>query len=619
MLVMTESLANSPSKLIISNGFGCSNNQDCKFKCFLYVNSRNLKQNLPHEITARAVIRTRSVKFRKFVNFRVMVANIEPHGLVCEQKVDSCVEGFDDDGGERERRRLRLSRNCNLGGDLECGRVVSEKMSLGSRRGENKVFHLEGRDEEVMVSRGGKNKVFSLEGRDEDMMVSRGGENKVFYLEERDEKVLSKRILSLTRSNRKTSALVLFRSMEMSGLRPNLHACNSLLACFARNNMLDGMLRVFEFMKKNKIGSGHSCSLMLKALAEHCGSDAALQAFLEWEGESEMNQHFDSVLYNTMISIFAKENDWAQMKKIWESMKENGIIGTEVTYRVLVCTFVRCCRYENAIDAYSELLQNELEPDIDTMQAIIGACAKEEKWDMALSVFHSMLKCGLKPNLVACNALINLLGKAGKVKEAYKVYKRIRSLGHVPDSYTWKALLSAFYRANQYTAALQLFDGIQKDLNFQPSSYLYNTSLMCCQRLGYWEKALQYLWKMEEAGITVSTESYNIVISVCESAKKPKVALEIYEHMALKKCRPDTFTHLSLIRSCIWGDLWDEVHNILDESTPNVSLYNAAIHGMCLRRKFDSAKELYIKMRDLGLVPDGKTRALMLQYMRRGT
>lgn len=48
-----------------------------------------------------------------------------------------------------------------------------------------------------------------------------------------------------------------------------------------------------------------------------------------------------------------------------------------------------------------------------------------------------------------------------------------------------------------------------------------------------------------------------------------------------------------------------------------MSLYNAAIHGMCLRGRIDSAKRIYMKMRDTGLVPDGKTRALMLQYMQR--
>ncbi|XP_021770905.1 pentatricopeptide repeat-containing protein At3g29290-like isoform X1 [Chenopodium quinoa] len=447
---------------------------------------------------------------------------------------------------------------------------------------------------------------------------SKGGGMKLCYLEERDEGELSKRILGLSRTNKRKSAMQLFRSMEFARLRPDLHACNSLLACLSRNRMLDDMLRVFAFMKREKIISGHSCSLVLKAVASYRGSDKALQIFNEWEIESEMKQCFDAIVYNTMISICSKENNWVQMERIWNSLKENGVTGTEVTYRLLVCTFVRCGQYEMAIQAYAEMLQNGLNPGRDTMHAVIGAYTKEEKWDLALNVFQSMLNCGLKPNLIACNSLINSLGKAGKLKEAFGVYKHMKSLGHTPDSYTWNALLAAFYKTNQYAFALQFFESIQKDWSFEPNLQLYNTALMCCQRLGFWEKALQFLWKMENSGMLVSTSSYNIVIGACEVARKPKVALQVYKHMVQQKCAPDTFTHLSLIRSCIWGDLWDEVEDILNqESSLDVSLYNAAIHGMCLRGRIESAKRLYLKLRDVGLVPDGKTRALMLQYLQR--
>lgn len=50
---------------------------------------------------------------------------------------------------------------------------------------------------------------------------------------------------------------------------------------------------------------------------------------------------------------------------------------------------------------------------------------------------------------------------------------------------------------------------------------------------------------------------------------------------------------------------------------PDISLYNAVIQGMCLRGKFESAKKLYTRMRESGLKPDGKTRALMLQNLQR--
>ncbi|CAK9162975.1 unnamed protein product [Ilex paraguariensis] len=490
-------------------------------------------------------------------------------------------------------------------------------------------FELSGEEDDPLVQIGGAEEISSLnslEQKDSSVQIavvdqaSRGSKgmvtmkkSRLHFLEERNEELFSKRILRLSRSNKVRSALELYRSMEFSGLRPNLHSCNSLLSCLLRNGMLEDALSIFEIMKASGVTTGHTYSLILKAIANARGCDAALDLFEELEGKS-IHKDFDVVVYNTLISVSGKMNNWVQAQKIWRNLKENGHMGTPVTYRLLVCIFTRCGQNELALDAYHEMIQHKLKPGDDEMQAVIGACTKEGKWHLALSIFQNMLNSGLKPNLTACNALINSLGKAGEVKLAFEVYGHVKSLGHAPDAYTWNALLGALYRANQHADALRLFESIQKGQKSALNLHLYNTTLMSCQRLGLWDRALQLLWQMETSGLSISTASYNIVIGTCEAARRPKVALQVYEHMVHQKHTPDTFTLLSLIRGCVWGSLWNEVEEILNVA-PNESLYNAAIQGMCLRGKINSARKLYMKMRESGLKADGKTWALMLQNL----
>ncbi|KAF5457588.1 hypothetical protein F2P56_021679 [Juglans regia] len=440
-------------------------------------------------------------------------------------------------------------------------------------------------------------------------------ETRVHFLEETDEEQLSKRLLLLSRTNKVRSAFELFRSMEWLGLSPNLHACNSLLSCLLRNGLLEDGLRLFEFMKTKQITTRHTYSIVLKAVANSRGCDAALEMFMELRGECEARKDFDAIVYNTMITVCCKVNNWVEAERIWNCMKANGCCATRVTYCLLVSNFVRSGQTELAIDAYSQMVRNGFKPGTDTMQAIISVCTKEGNWSLALGVFQDILKGGLKPNPIACNALINCLGKAGELKLAFKVYDIMRSLGHSPDSYTWKALLGALYKEDRHNDVLWLFEIIKRDQGSLLSLHLFNTALMSCSKLGSWDRALQLLWQMEASGLLVPTESYNLVISACEIARKPKVALQVYQHMVYQKRYPDTFTHLSLLRGCIWGSLWDEVEEILNRATPNVSLYNAVIQGMCLRGKTESAKKLYMKMRENDLQPDGKTRALMLQNL----
>ncbi|MCD7456899.1 hypothetical protein HAX54_033549 [Datura stramonium] len=440
-------------------------------------------------------------------------------------------------------------------------------------------------------------------------------EDGILYLEELDEKVLSKRILKLSRLNKPKSALAIYKSMIFSGLKPDLHACNSLLSSLLRNGMLDNALKVFNSMKSSELTTGHTYSLILKAVADARGYDTAIYMFRELISSRNLRKQIDIVVYNTMISIFAKANDWDQAQKIWKILQDNGQVGTTVTYRLLICTFVRCGQNELAIDAYSEMIQNGLSPESDMMHAIIGAYSREGKYDSALNILQCMLDSELKPNARACNAVINSLGKAGKVKLAFEIYDLMKSLGHAPDVYTWNSLLNALNRANRYCDAIQLFERIRNIQSVILNVHIYNTVLTSCHRLGLWDKAVQVLWQMEASELPVSTASYNQVIGACEVARRPKVALQVYYRMVRQKHSPDIFTLLSLMRVCIWGSLWSDAVEILKFSEPNGSLYNAAIQGMCLTGKLDLARKLYTEMRERGLQPDGKTRAMMLQNL----
>uniref|UniRef100_M0ZLN4 Pentatricopeptide repeat-containing protein n=2 Tax=Solanum tuberosum TaxID=4113 RepID=M0ZLN4_SOLTU len=440
-------------------------------------------------------------------------------------------------------------------------------------------------------------------------------ENGILYLEEMDEKVLSERILKLSRLNKHKSALVIYKSMIFSGLKPDLHACNSLLSSLLRNGMLDNALKVFNSMKASELTTGHSYSLILKAVADARGYDTAINMFRELISSRNLREQIDIIVYNTMISIFAKANNWDQAQKIWKILQYNGQVGTTVTYRLLICTFVRCGQNELAIDAYSEMIHNGLSPESDTMHAIIGAYSREGKYDSALNILQCMLDSELKPNARACNIVINSLGKAGKVKLAFEIYDLMKSLGHAPDVYTWNSLLNALNRANRYCDAIQLFERIRNIQSVILNEHIYNTVLTSCHRLGLWEKAVQVLWQMEASELPVSTASYNQVIGACEVARRPKVALQVYYRMVRQNHSPDIFTLLSLMRVCIWGSLYNEAVEILKFSEPNGSLYNAAIQGMCLTGRFDLAKKLYTEMRERSLQPDGKTRAMMLQNL----
>ncbi|KAK1316110.1 Pentatricopeptide repeat-containing protein [Acorus calamus] len=259
----------------------------------------------------------------------------------------------------------------------------------------------------------------NIEYNDDPRISSMSG-TALHYLEERNEETLSKRILSLSRSNKVRSAMELYASMEASYVQPDIHAYNSFLSCLLRNGFEGDALRVFETMKKKGTTTGHSYSLILKAVASVRGCDSALKMFLEWESGGETRRVFDVIVYNTMLPMCGKEKNWVLAEKIWRIIKDDGYSGTSITYRLLVSTFVQCGQTELALDAYHEMIHKGLEPDRDTIKAIVATCTKEGKWSLALTVFEQMIKNGFMPDVISYNAMINCLGKAGETALAFK-------------------------------------------------------------------------------------------------------------------------------------------------------------------------------------------------------
>jgi pentatricopeptide repeat protein len=269
-----------------------------------------------------------------------------------------------------------------------------------------------------------------------------------------------------------------------------------------------------------------------------------------------------------MISVCGRAKEWMLVERLWRRLEENSLSGTLLTYDLLVSIFVQCGQSELAIAAYQEMLQKGLDPTEDIMKAIIASCTKEGKWELALSTFSRMLSAGMKPSLILFNSIINSLGKAGQDELAFRMYHLLKKSGLKPDQYTWSALLSGLYRSGRCWDCLELFQGIKAKHPALLNDHLYNIALMSCEKLGQWEHGLQLLWMMEKSGLEISVVSYNHVIGACEVASKPKVALKVYQRMINQRCSPDTFTHLSVIRACIWGSLWTEVEDILEVLLP---------------------------------------------------
>nr|CAB3496696.1 unnamed protein product [Digitaria exilis] len=159
------------------------------------------------------------------------------------------------------------------------------------------------------------------------------GGSRLHFLEERDEETLSRRLIKLGQSNKVRSATELFDSMRASGLQPSAHACNSLLACFVRRSSLADAMRMFKFMKGERMATGHTYTLILKAVASNEGYASALEMFNEIEDEEDSKENVDvievapdSSIYNTVIHGLCLRGKIGLANKVYAKMRSIGLV-----------------------------------------------------------------------------------------------------------------------------------------------------------------------------------------------------------------------------------------------------------------------------------------------------
>ncbi|KAH9331747.1 hypothetical protein KI387_003855, partial [Taxus chinensis] len=399
-----------------------------------------------------------------------------------------------------------------------------------------------------------------------------------------DEVRLSRMIIVHSRSNKVASAYSVYKRMGESGLQPDLHAYNSLIAALLRKGSIDTALRIFESMKKMIKPSEHTYSLLMKGVANSKSYEHALFLFQEMESRDDLTP--DIIVYNTLISACGKARKWNEVHQLWIKLKQSGCKEILVTYRLLVSTFVQCDQVELALEVYQDMIQNGWQANGDILKGLTCVCAKEGRWTLALDFFQKFVDLGLKPNIITYNMLIDSLGKVGEVDLAFKIYEHMQTVGHSADVYTAQGLLNGLNKTGQFSRSLRLFEHMKTSNNIEMDAMIYNVALVSCHRLGLWEKALQYVWGMEKSGIKPGSSSYNLLIATCEIAGQPKVALQVFEHMLSVDCAPDTFTYLPLIRACGNGLHLRELKQVLNSLpqtgvSANASIYNTLIQTLC--------------------------------------
>uniref|UniRef100_M3XIZ0 Small ribosomal subunit protein mS39 n=1 Tax=Latimeria chalumnae TaxID=7897 RepID=M3XIZ0_LATCH len=149
-----------------------------------------------------------------------------------------------------------------------------------------------------------------------------------------------------------------------------------------------------------------------------------------------------------LLGVIWRENNNAE--RVFNLMPERN----EHSFCTLIRGMVKYGAYTKAFSMYTDLLNNRMNADVHTFNALILAAPEvqekyNEKWDLIVDLLKQMNEQKVQPNLLTFNAVMKSLRKCGPLarQQAILTLNEMKALSTEPSLATFDHLCGVFYKA----------------------------------------------------------------------------------------------------------------------------------------------------------------------------
>ncbi|KAL5574391.1 hypothetical protein UlMin_023988 [Ulmus minor] len=344
----------------------------------------------------------------------------------------------------------------------------------------------------------------------------------------------------------------------------------------------------------------------------------------------------DSAIENALIACYGKCGETDECEKIFSRMSERR---DEVSWNSMISGYIHNELLPKAMDLVWFMMQRGQRLDTFTFATVLSACASIATLERGMQVHASGIRACLESDVVVGSALVDMYSKCGRIDYASRFFK----LMPIRNVYSWNSMISGYARHGQGNEALKLF--VQMKLQGQPPDHVtFVGVLSACSHVGLVSEGFKHFKSMSnEYGLTPQMEHYSCMVDLLGRAGELNKIEDFIHKMPLKPnallwrtilgacCRANRDTKLGRRAAqmllelepqnavnywedvakarmamkkaavkkeagCSWVTMKDGVHIFVagDKSHPEKDL----IH--------EKLKELNLKMKDVGYVPESK-------------
>ncbi|GAV66211.1 PPR domain-containing protein/PPR_2 domain-containing protein/PPR_3 domain-containing protein/DYW_deaminase domain-containing protein [Cephalotus follicularis] len=287
----------------------------------------------------------------------------------------------------------------------------------------------------------------------------------------------------------------------------------------------------------------------------------------------------DSIIYNSLISLYSKCGDTSKAKIIFDNMGSKRDL---VSWSAMISCFATSNMEFEAIVMFLDMLDHGFYPNEYCFTAVIRACSNAENVSFGMIVFGFLIKCGYFESdvCVGCS-LIDMFAKgSGDLESARKVFNKMpeRNVvtwtlmitrcahlgcprdaiglfldmilsGYVPDKFTLSGVVSACAELGLLSLGQQLHSWVIR------LGLALDVCIGCCLVDMYAkcvaDGSVDNSWKvfdrMPDHNVMLWTA---LITAYVQSGRHDREAIELFCKMIQGPVAPNQFTFSSILKAC---------------------------------------------------------------------
>ncbi|KAJ4950151.1 hypothetical protein NE237_026983 [Protea cynaroides] len=210
----------------------------------------------------------------------------------------------------------------------------------------------------------------------------------------------------------------------------------------------------------------------------------------------ESGIELDTVVLNSLISLYSKCGDWETAKAIFDQMGNGG--RDLVSWSAMISCFSHSNQELQAIATFYEMLESGYYPNQFCFAGVIQACSNAENFHRGLVIFGFLMKTGyLESDLCVGCALIDMFVKgSGDMVSARKMFDDMPERNVV----AWTLMITRYAQSGCPVDAIGLFLDMELS-GFTPDRFTVTSVISACAELGSFQLGQQLHSRVIKSGL----------------------------------------------------------------------------------------------------------------------